>query len=175
MLDRRGIIVGLAGFALGGCATRPASSPEGVRPITLVDAFRGRTVGSGLFSVPLTGLQRRFTARLNGRVGPGTLTIVEDFLFDDGEVDRLTWRFRKTGDGRWVGQREDTVGLATVVETDREVRLEYVADVRSKGSVTRLGFADVIYRKADGVIINEAIVTRSGVPIGSVRFELRRA
>jgi hypothetical protein len=175
MIGRRGIITGLAGFALSGCATRPPSSADGTSPITLVDAFRGRTVGVGLFSVPLTGLQRRFTAKLNGRVGPDSLTVVEDFLFDDGEVDRLTWRFRKLDEGRWSGQREDTVGLATVVETGREVRLEYVADVRSKGSITRLGFADVIYRRRDGVVINEAIVTRLGLPVGTVRFELRRA
>jgi hypothetical protein len=142
--------------------------------VTLVDAFRGRTVGEGVFRVPIAGIERRFRADLVGTLRGDTLTVVEDFFFDDGEVDRLTWRFRRAGTGAWTGQREDTVGLATVTEDGREIRLEYVADVRSRGQVTRLGFADVIYRRPDGVVVNEAVVTRSGVPIGSVLFTLRR-
>ncbi len=58
------------------------------------------------------------------------------------------------GLGTWTGRREDTVGEATVTETGTEIRLEYVADVRSRGQVTRLGFADVIYRRAEGVVVN---------------------
>jgi hypothetical protein len=178
MPDRRAALATLASLAtlgLSGCATRPASSPEGVRPLTLVDAFRGRTIGNGVFSVPVTGLTRRFRAKLNGTLSGNSLTVVEDFFFDDGEVDRLTWRFTRRPDGTWTGRREDTVGEATITETAREIRLEYTADVRSKGSVTRLGFADVIYRRADGLIVNEAVVTRLGIPVGTVRFELRRA
>jgi hypothetical protein len=175
MFNRRSFFLGAGALGLGGCATRPASPTGEVPAITLVDAFRGRTLGRGVFRVPIAGIERRFRATLNGTVRGPTLTVVEDFVFDDGEVDRLTWRFRRTGPSTWTGRREDTVGEASVVETGREVRLEYLADVRSRGEVTRLGFADAIYRRPDGVVINEAVVTRAGVPIGSVLFELRRA
>lgn len=174
-LTRRTFCLAALTLPVAGCATRPSSPAEGNLPITLVTAFRGRTVGKGLFSVPITGLQRRFRADLVGSVRGNTLTIVEDFFFDDGEIDRLTWRFQRTGPGTWTGRREYTVGLAHVVENDREIRLDYTADVRSRGQITRLGFSDVIYRRADGVVINEAVVTKSSIPIGSVRFELRRA
>jgi hypothetical protein len=174
LLDRRALLIGSGALALAGCATRPASPDAPAGTLTLDQAFRGRTRGIGLFSVPIAGVERRFTAKLDGRRQGDRLTIVEDFFFDDGEVDRLTWRFRRSGQGRWTGRREDTVGEATAIETGSEIRLEYVADVRSKGQVTRLGFADVIYRRADGVIINDAVVTRLGVPVGTVRFELRR-
>jgi hypothetical protein len=178
MIDRRRLFgaatLGGVTLALGACATRPPSPAGQTQSITLVEAFRGRTVGTGVFRVPITGLERRFRADLVGTLRGDRLTVVEDFFFDDGEVDRLTWRFQRTGPRTWTGQREDTVGLASVIETGTEIRLEYTADVRSRGSVTRLGFADVIYRRADGVVVNEAVVTRSGLPIGSVLFELRR-
>lgn len=173
-LNRRTLITGSAALALAGCATRPASPVAPAGKLTLDQAFRGRTKGVGLFRVPIAGVERGFRADLVGCVQGDRLTVVEDFFFDDGEVDRLTWRFRRAGPGRWIGRREDTVGEATVIETDTEIRLEYTADVRSKGQVTRLGFADVIYRRADGVIINEAVVTRHGLPVGTVLFELRR-
>jgi Protein of unknown function (DUF3833) len=174
MLHRRTVLLGAGSLMLAGCATRPSLPSQAIRPLTLVEAFRGDTIGNGVFRVPITGLERRFKAKLRGTVRADTLTVREDFFFEDGEKDRLTWRFRRSGPGTWTGEREDTVGLATVTENGRDIRLEYTADVRSKGVVTRLGFADVIYRQADGLIVNDAIVTRLGLPVGSVRFELMR-
>lgn len=175
-ISRRSFWVATGSLVVGACTTRPPSPMSGspVKAISLVDAFRGKTIGIGVFRVPITGLERRFKADLVGTVRGNTLTVVEDFYFEDGEVDRLTWRFTRSGSNTWTGKREDTVGLAQVTENGNEIRLEYIADVRSRGAVTRLGFSDVIYRRADGVVVNEAIVTRSGLAIGSVSFELRR-
>ncbi|MBK5928217.1 DUF3833 family protein [Rhodobaculum claviforme] len=171
-LTRRSLVLGAA--ALAGCARIPASPSGPLAPITLDSAFVGRSVGAGVFRVSLTGTERRFTARLDGRMRGDRLTVVEDFLYDDGEENRLTWVFDRTGPGRWTGRREDTVGEAEVIETGTEVRLSYLADFRSGADVTRLGFEDVIYFGPDGRVINEAIVTRWGLPVGRVRFEMLR-
>lgn len=177
-LSRRTLLCA-APLALVGCATVPPSPTGPTRALSLIDAFVGRTVGRGVFSVPIAGIERGFDARLHGTVGTvrgaETLSVVEDFSYDDGETDRLTWVFTRTGPDTWSGAREDTVGTASVVETGTEVRLTYLADVVSRGETTRLGFSDVIYRRADGLVINEAVVTRFGLPIGTVMFELRRA
>ncbi|MCX7643764.1 MAG: DUF3833 domain-containing protein [Rhodobacteraceae bacterium] len=173
-LTRRSALALAAALPLAACAAAPPS-PARALPITLVEAFRGRTRGAGLFRAPLAGIERRFTARLDGRLRGDTLTVVEDFVYDDGQQDRLTWVFRRTGEGTWDGRREDTVGTAKVVEDGREIRLSYLADFRSTSGVTRLGFADVIWRPAPGLVINDAVVTRWGLRVGTVRFELRRA
>jgi hypothetical protein len=150
-------------------------SPDGPRaPITLLEAFSGRSVGAGVFKVFLTGSERRFTAQLGGRVKGDRLTVVEDFSYDDGEQNRLTWVFDRVGPDRWTGRREDTVGVAEVVELGDQIRLSYLADFRSGDDVTRLGFEDVIYFGRNGRVINDAVVTRFGVPVGSVRFEMER-
>lgn len=174
-LSRRGALGLLAALPLAACATVPSVPDTPTVPVTLVDAFRGRTVGRGIFVAPIVNSERRFTARLNGRLRGDTLTVVEDFVYDDGQTERLTWVFRRTGPGTWDGRREDTVGTAKVVEDGRTIRLSYTADIRSPSGVTRLGFEDVIYRRADGLIVNDGIVTRFGIPIGQVRFQIRRA
>ena len=116
--------------------------------------------------------------RLNGTVtgseGARTLTVVEDFLYDDGQKDRLTWVFKEVGPGRWTGKREDTVGEATVVEEDGQIRLTYTADFKSPSGVNRLGFADILYAGPDGSIINDAVVSKAGIAVASVRFVTRR-
>ena len=178
-MHRRLLILGAVALALPGCAASPRVPSGAADPITLVSAFEGRTEGRGVFRIRLTGEERRFTARLNGKVtgkAPArTLTVAEEFIFDDGQTDRLTWVFTETGLGRWTGRREDTVGEAVVVEEDGVIRLTYTADFRSPSGVTRLGFRDVIYGAADGTIINDGVVSRWGLPVADVRFVIRRS
>lgn len=172
-MNRRFLLLGA--LSLAGCASAPPTPRTATRPVTLDQAFLGRKRGEGHFRVWLTGDERRFTARLDGRLSQGgkRLTVVEDFLYDDGQKDRLTWVFDRAGPGRWTGRREDTVGLAQVVEENGLIRLTYTADFRSLSGVTRLGFEDVIYQREDGVIVNDAVVSRSGIPVASVRFVIR--
>ncbi|NJM81969.1 MAG: DUF3833 family protein [Tabrizicola sp.] len=178
-MKRRFLILGGASLALAGCASAPSDPSGPTRPVTLVSAFGGQRTGTGVFRIWLTGEERRFTARLAGRVtgkaGKRILTVVEDFAYDDGQTDRLTWVFRETGPGRWTGTREDTVGAAVVTEENGRIRLTYTADFRSLSGVTRLGFADLIYARDDGVIINDGIVSRAGIPVAAVRFVIRSA
>jgi Protein of unknown function (DUF3833) len=82
--------------------------------------------------------------------------------------------FREKAPGRWTGKREDTVGEATVIESDGQIRLSYTADFKSPSGVNRLGFEDVLFARADGTIVNDAVVSKAGIAVASVRFLIRR-
>ncbi|MCW1934296.1 DUF3833 domain-containing protein [Pararhodobacter zhoushanensis] len=176
-LTRRTVILGataLGTATLAGCARTPDAPDVPGGPITLTDVFVGEVRGRGVFHVDLTGSERRFSAQLHGRLEGDRLTVAEDFTYDDGQTGRLTWVFDRAGPGRWTGRRDDTVGVAEVVEEGDTIRLTYTADFESLEGVTRLAFSDVIYRAPDGRVINEAIVRRWGLPVGRVRFEMTR-
>ena len=134
MPTRRFVLLGA--LALGGCASAPAVPTGPITPLTLDQAFVGRQTGRGLFRVYLTGSERRFTAQLNGHLSRNgkRLTVVEDFAYDDGEKNRLTWVFDRTGPGTWTGRREDTVGLAQVTE-EGGVAILRLADTRQTVTV----------------------------------------
>jgi len=172
-LDRRHFLTGGAALLSAGCAARPESPLVPVAPISLVSAFSGYRLGTGRFQIPIVGVNRGLSAKLNGNLHNNMLTFSEDFLFDDGEKNRLTWRFKKTGAKTWSGRREDVIGEALVEESGTEIRLSYEADVVSKGSTSRLQFADVIYRLPNGRIINNAVFKKAGLPIGSIHLEFK--
>ncbi|TVP70138.1 MAG: DUF3833 family protein [Rhodobacteraceae bacterium] len=143
LLSRRSLLFG--SLALAACARVPASPQRPLRPIRLEDAFTGRATGQGVFRVTLTGSERRFRADLNGRLVGDRLTVVEDFFYDDGEENTLTWVFDRAGPGRWTGRRDDTVGFAEVVERGDEIRLSYTADFESVKTGSIPALASIVF------------------------------
>jgi Protein of unknown function (DUF3833) len=175
-LTRRALLAGSAALALSACAGPPDIKPAaGAPPFTLEGFFTGRTVGTGAFTSQIAGVNRGLTVVTQGRWDGRTLTLREDFFFKDGEKDVKTWRFTRIAPGRYEGTREDVIGKADVRQVGNTVQLTYTADVRAKdGSVTRLDFADTIAPLDGRRVLNEAVVSKFGVPIGKVSLVFRR-
>ncbi len=162
-------------LVLAACATRPPlpreTSPDA---FVLEEDLLGMTVARGEFRA-ITGTVRGFTATLNGSWDGRTMTLVEDFVFDDGERDRKTWVLERVGPGRYVGTREDVVGQAIGFQDGAAFRLEY--DVRlpsenGRGRVVR--FRDVIVNTADGRVLNRANVGWFGLRVARVELTMER-
>ncbi len=175
MFSRR-TILGLAlASTFPACATAPQFAP-GQRPrgIVLERDFAGRSYAKGVFTNRVTGLKRGLTVVLDGRIRGDTLTLREAFTYSDGENDVKTWTFRKTEPGRYAGTREDVVGEAVIRTEGSGVRLSYDVDLQTGSGKVRVHFEDVIERNGDGVIVNRAIVSKLGVPIGDVDLVFSR-
>ncbi|MDQ0313872.1 DUF3833 family protein [Amorphus orientalis] len=161
---------------LAGCMTTPdADVPPKVEALTLESFFVGRTSGEGRFESDIAGVDRSFTIRTRGTWDGRTLTLREDFRFDDGETDRKTWRFTKQADGSYKGTREDVIGVADVWQDGKTVRLSYDAEVVGKNGKRRvLSFEDVLVPQSRDVVVNKAIVSKYGVPVATVDVVFRR-
>lgn len=158
--------VTLLSLAVLGAAIPAASAAE---PFNLETYFRGRTQAQGRFESWIAGVKRDMTVTLNGRWDGRTLTLVEDFVFDDGTRDRKTWRFEKLAEGRYAGRREDVVGTAEVEAKDGRILMRYEADLVGKdGSKTRVHFDDVLEPLGGGRVRNTARVTKFGLPVATV-------
>jgi hypothetical protein len=165
----------LAATMAGGCATVPeqglALAPQGV---ALERDFRGRSYATGVFTNRITGARRPFTVVLNGKWSGDVLTLREDFAYADGEKDVKTWVFRRISATQWTGTREDVVGEADVRVVDGVIRISYDIDLPTSSGKVRLRFEDVIERNAAGMIVNRAIVSKFGLPLGDVDLTFSR-
>ncbi len=135
--------------------------------------FVGRTQATGSFTA-INGVSRRFSVALLGRWNGATLTLREDFTFDDGARDTKTWRFRKTGPGEYLGSREDVVGNVPVTIDGRKARFSYVVylDAARKNKVR---FHDLMVLGDDGEVRNTALVTKYGLPVAWTSVTFRRS
>lgn len=174
MKIRPAIVAVSCAAALSACATRPPVPDTVAEAFVLEEDLLGATTGVGQFTT-ITGADRGFTAALNGTWDGTTLTLVEDFVFDDGETDRKTWRLTKVADGEYVGTREDVVGEARGFVDGDAFRLEYLVDLPlDDGGSRRVRFKDVLVTQADGSVLNKANVSWRGVRVGRVELVITR-
>jgi len=165
----------LAAFALSACATRPGLPRETAPAAAFVieEDLLGASVARGEFR-SITGSRRPFTAYLNGSWDGRRFTLVEDFVFDDGERDRKTWVLEQVTPARYVGAREDVVGQAQGFQDGQAFRLEYNVRLPSengRGRVVR--FRDVLVETPDGAILNRANVGYFGLRVATVTLTIR--
>lgn len=168
--------VGLAMLALGGCAHAPELPPaSGTTPLLLEGFFAGRTQGFGVFTNTWTGEERSFEVTIEGRWDGRTLTLVEVFVYADGEIDRKTWVLAKNGDGTYTGTREDVVGEALAFRDGLTMRLEYEVLLGTGDDATEVRFKDVLGLNPDGTLTNLAVVSKWGFQVGRVELHLAPA
>lgn len=143
-------------------------APAMARDFTLEGYFAGRTSADGSFSA-INGVKRGFKVDLRGTWQGKTLTLVEDFIYDDGERDRKTWRFRKTGPGHYSGTREDVIGETQVTITGDTARFTYLVYLDAKLKKNKVRFHDTMTLQDDGSLVNTASITKFGFPVAKTR------
>ncbi len=155
-------------------AKLPATKSQAA-PQTLEDAFRGRATGVGRFKSRLAGVDRGFVVTTNGRRSGEHFILDQHFRFDNGSLDRRTWRFRRTGPNTYVGTRQDVVGEALVRVEDDRIRMSYDLITRGKdGGKLRLHFEDTIRRTGRDTITNNGVISTLGMNVGSVDVTFKR-
>ena len=136
--------------------------------------FEGRTTATGSFRT-ITGFERTFTLDLHGAWDGETLTLREDFTYDDGETDTLTWRFTKTGWNTYTGTREDVIGETRVSVINNRGYFNYDVDLDRGPGQNIVRFFDTLTLSEDGrTLVNTANVFKGPLPVARVRVEFKR-
>lgn len=165
------------GAVLAGPAAARGAAPQAPRTLVLEDFFRGPLQAQGEFLNTRDNTRRGVKVKMHGDWDGKVLTLVEDFVYSDGERDRKTWRFTKVGEGRYVGTREDVVGQAEVTQDGPDVKLTYVATVRTKdGGSYDIRFADRLSQTGPATVLNTAKLTYLFfIDVGQVSLTIQKA
>lgn len=165
----------IAAFLLPWATFTPSQAAD--RVLVLEEFFRGTLDAKGSFTSRMDGSKRGLDVVMKGSWDrkTQTLTLVEDFVFSDGEKDRKTWRFRKTGPGTYVGTREDVLGEARVWQDGPVVRLAYKARQKTKGgSSFDVRFDDILRQTGPKTVINTATVHWLFLTVGDVELTITK-
>ena len=148
---------------------------DGATPrFVLEEYFAGKVQAWGVFQDRFGRLRRQFVVDIEGSWDGEVLTLVEDFVYDDGEIDRRVWSIRRIDEHRYEGTADDVVGTATGISYGNALNWQYDFDLQIGESTVRVHFDDWMFLQDPDVMINRADVTKWGFAIGEASIFFRR-
>lgn len=154
---------------LSGCSSMKVHDYAQTQPpLDLFEYFKGNTRAWGMFQGRGGDLKRRFVVDIAGEVKGDTLTLREDFTYDDGEKQQRVWRIHRTAGNRYTGTADDVVGEATGEAAGSVFNWRYVLRLPFKDSTVDVAFDDWMFLQPDGVLLNRARLKKFGITLGEV-------
>jgi hypothetical protein len=141
----------------------------------LEEYFVGRTTAWGLFEDRLGRVRREFRADITGSYAEGVLTLVENFVYSDGEREQRVWRITPLGDGSYEGRADDVIGIARGAGRGNAVHWQYDLELPVGERVWQVHFDDWMLLPDDGVMINRATVSKFGFALGELTVFSQKA
>ena len=160
---------------LTGCTSMKPEDFAGKEPRFQIESyFAGPTKAWGLFQDRFGNLRRQFRVDIEGTWDGETLTLVEDFSYDDGEQEQRIWRIRKTGEHSYEGSADGVIGKADGRAFGNALNWRYDFALKVGDSSWTVTFDDWLFLQDDGIVINRAEVTKFGIQIGEVTLVFRK-
>jgi hypothetical protein len=151
------------------CADASTTRRWAARTLALEEYFDGTLRAHGQFQ---DRVRHRAPALRRGDRGDWdgeTLTLVEDFVYEDGETERRVWTLRKTGPETWAGTAPGVIGEATGEVRGDVFNWRYTIDLPvGEGETFRATFDDWMWRLDEDRLLNRAYMSRFGVAVGEV-------
>ncbi|MGF1476391.1 MAG: DUF3833 domain-containing protein [Geminicoccaceae bacterium] len=146
--------------------TQPAFVPE--------EYFAGKLRAWGLFQDRFGVVRRQFVVDIDGTWDGTTLTLVEDFVYTDGEIEQRVWEITKLDDDSYEGRADDVIGVAKGQIAGQAMNWNYIYDLKVGDGSWHVRFDDWMLLQGDGVMINRATVSKLGVTLGEVSLFFRK-
>lgn len=136
--------------------------------------FEGKTTAWGYFEDRFGTVKRQFTVDIAGTINDNTLTLTEDFIYNDGEIDQRIWVIEKIAENKYTGRAADVIGTASGTTSGNSFNWQYQMKLKVKDDFWHVNFDDWMFLQSDGVLLNRAVVTKWGLEIGRVQLFFKK-
>jgi len=178
-MKRRHLLLASAGIPmtqLSGCASPSIADLANERPLLdLKQYFAGRVMAHGVFQDRFGKVVKRFTVQIDGRWQGEEGELDERFSYSDGSTQRRVWRLKHLGKGRWQGQADDVVGLASGEAAGNALNWRYTLRLPIDGRDWEVQFDDWMWLVDERVLLNRAVMSKFGVTLGEVLISFTRS
>lgn len=138
--------------------------------LVIEDYFKGEMKAWGVFQDRFGTVRRRFVVDIVGTWDEDEqqLTLIEDFVYDDGEEEQRIWVITKTGENTYSGTADGVVGEATGKIAGNAFNFKYDFNLPVNGKIWKVSFDDWMYLQDDNILFNKATIKRWGITLGDV-------
>jgi hypothetical protein len=155
--------------SLTACSNVQVTDYKHIEPkLVLEEFFTGNLSAHGVVKDRNGRVVRLFTASIKTSWEQGVGTLDEDFIFDDGEKQKRVWQLHPQDDGSYTGTAGDVQGEGQLSIAGNSAFLDYVLSVPYGDGTVDVRVDDRMYLVAPGVLINESVMKKLGVRVGSL-------
>lgn len=143
-------------------------------PLIMEDFFSGDLTAHGIVKDWRGRVIRRFNADIVAYWDSGVGTLEEDFVFDDGEIDRRVWKLQPTGNGKYNGTAGDVVGIGEISVEEDSAFLDYVLRIPYGENTLDVRIDDRMYLVSPTVLLNESKLSKFGLQVGELVLVIQK-
>lgn len=142
--------------------------------LLLEEYFSGSTRAWGIFEDRFGNVQRQFVVDIAGKWDGTTLTLEEDFVYNDGETENRVWTIKKTDENQYSGTTAQAIGEASGSIAGNAFHWQYDFNLKVGDDTWKVHFDDWMFLQSNDVLINKATVTRWGIKLGTVFLSFKK-
>jgi len=162
-------------FFLSSCGQVSLDDYTNTRPVLdLKTFFDGKLLAHGILQDRSGRVTRRFTATIDASWEGEQGTLVEHFVFDDGEEQDRIWQIVHLGEGRYTGTAGDVVGTAQGQIAGSVFNWKYQLDVPWGDDSIVLNLDDWLYLVDEDHLINRTELRKFGFRVGELSLVIRK-
>ena len=160
---------------LGACSSVTVEDYRSYKPTIQPETFfSGYLTAHGVIKNRSGLVIRTFNADIDASWQEGIGTLVEDFTFNDGELQQRIWTLKPSSDGSYTGTAGDVVGPGKMTLAGNSLFLDYILRIPYGESTVDVRVDDRMYLVAPDVLINESVMKKFGVKVGSIDLVIVR-
>lgn len=153
---------------LGGCSSDIKDYQASTPAFNVFEYFDGELTAWGMVQDYTDKQTRRFEVTIVGTAQGDTLTLTEDFVFDDGETDQRIWKITRLSNNKYQGVAGDIIGVAKGREVGNALQWQYDFDLQLEDSSVVVSFDDWLYRQDDKHVFNVTSINKFGIEVGKI-------
>lgn len=160
---------------LSACSQVTLDDYQGTTPgLDLKTFFDGELMAYGILQDRSGRVTRKFTATIDASWSGDQGTLVEHFVFDDGEEQDRTWQLTYHGNNLYSGIAGDVVGTAEGQIAGSVFNWRYQLDVPCGEDSIVLNLDDWLYLVEDNHLINRTILRKFGFRVAELTLVIEK-
>lgn len=153
---------------LTACSAELSDYQQSEPKFDLFGYFEGKTKAWGMVQDYTDKQTRRFEVDIEGHIIGNTLTLNEDFVFDDGEKSQRVWAIQRSSNGFYIGRADDVIGDAIGQEVGNALQWKYDFLLKMDDGEIEVTFDDWLYRQDETRVFNITKIKKFGIEVGRV-------
>ncbi len=159
----------LASLLLVGCGSAKIEDYASREPLLNIEKFfEGKLAAHGVVKDFRGSVIRYFNADIHASWKEGIGTLVEDFVFDNGEIQRRIWTLTPDGSGDYIGTAGDVIGEGVIRVAGNAMFLKYVLRIPFQSGTLDIAVDDRMYLVNPSTLINESRLMKFGFDVGEI-------